>query len=98
MVMVLAKTYWNTDFWQFQFLGWDFGGSPSRFCSRTYINDLFYLPEMTDVCNFADDTKTPSGMILVWNRLGDWLVWRLGHNTKLATEWLGFNGGEPTWS
>ena len=53
---------------------------------------------MPDVCDFADDTKTPSDMILVWNRFGDWLVWRLGHNTKLATECLGFNGGEPTWS
>ena len=48
-----------------------------------YINDLFYLTEETDVCNYADDTTFHAcdtdlnGLIL-----------RLEHDSKLAIEWF----------
>ena len=30
-----------------------------------YINDLFYLTEMTDVCNFADDTTYLRAIVML---------------------------------
>ena len=48
-----------------------------------YINDLFFLTECTDVCNFADDT-------IFFARDMDLkhLMERLEHDTKLAIEWF----------
>ena len=51
-----------------------------------YINDLFYLTEMTDVCNFADDTT----FFACDSNLKD-LMQRLEHDTKLAIEWFESN-------
>ena len=46
-----------------------------------YINDLFYLTEMTDVCNFADDTT-----FFACDSDLKHLMERLEHDTKLAIE------------
>ena len=44
-----------------------------------YINDLFYMTELTDVCNFADDTTFHA----CDSSLED-LVNRLEHDADLA--------------
>ena len=46
-----------------------------------YMNDLLYLTEMTDVCNFADDTT-----IFPCDSDLKHLMERLEHDTKLAIE------------
>ena len=43
-----------------------------------YINDLFYITELTDVCNFADNTT----FYACYSSLED-LVNRLEHDTNL---------------
>ena len=48
-----------------------------------YINDLFFLTEFTDVCNFVDDTTFSASD----NDLKH-LMERLEHDTKLAIEWF----------
>ena len=48
-----------------------------------YINDLFYLTEETDVCNYADDTTFHA----CDTDLND-LILRLEHDSKLAIEWF----------
>ena len=44
-----------------------------------YINDLFYMTELTDVCNFADDTTFHACDSSVED-----LVNRLEHDADLA--------------
>ena len=51
-----------------------------------YINDLFYMTESTDTCNFADDTT----FYACDSSLED-LVNRLEHDAKLAIEWFDCN-------
>ena len=46
-----------------------------------YLNDLFFLTESTDVCNFADDTT----FYACDRNLND-LINRLEHDSFLATE------------
>lgn len=51
----------HKDLWWFQYLDSVIADRPTRCCYRalsfSYLfNDLFYLPEMTDVCNVAEDT------------------------------------------
>ena len=48
-----------------------------------YINDLFYLTELTDVCNYADDTTFHA----CDSNLDD-LIRRLEHDSVLAIEWF----------
>ena len=48
-----------------------------------YLNDLFYLTEMTQVCNFADDTT-----FYVCDKDLNILINRLEHDTSLAVEWF----------
>ena len=48
-----------------------------------YLNDLFYLTEMTQVCNFADDTT-----FYVCDKDLNTLINRLEHDTALAVEWF----------
>ena len=48
-----------------------------------YLNDLFYLTEMTQVCNFADDTT-----FYVCDKDLSTLINRLEHDTTLAVEWF----------
>ena len=48
-----------------------------------YLNDLFYLTEMTQVCNFADDTT-----FYECDKDLNTLINRLKHDTTLAVEWF----------
>ena len=48
-----------------------------------YLNYLFYLTEMTQVCNFADDTT-----FYVCDKDLNILINRLEHDTSLAVEWF----------
>ena len=48
-----------------------------------YINDLFYLTEMTDVCNYADDTTFHACDLDLKS-----LITRLEHDAALAIEWF----------
>ena len=51
-----------------------------------YINDLFHLTELTDVCNYADDTTFHA----CDSNLDD-LIRRLEHDSVLAIEWFESN-------
>ena len=50
---------------------------------NNYINDLFFLTECTDVCNFPDDTT-----FFACDSDLKHLMERLEHDTKLAIEWF----------
>ena len=51
-----------------------------------YINDLFYVTESTNVCNYADDTKFHA----CDSDLGN-LINRLEHDSMIAIEWFESN-------
>ena len=48
-----------------------------------YLNDLFYLTEMTQICNFADETT-----FYICDKDLNVLINRLEHDTSLAVEWF----------
>ena len=48
-----------------------------------FLFDLFYLTEMTQMCNFPDDIK-----IYLCDKDLNTLINRLEHNTALAFEWF----------
>ena len=48
-----------------------------------YLNDLFYIAESTNVCNFADDTT-----FYACDRDVNSLINRLEHDSYLAIEWF----------
>ena len=48
-----------------------------------YLNDLFYLTESTEVCNFADDTT-----FFASDENLNSLIKRLKHDSLLAIEWF----------
>ena len=51
--------------------------------SKIYLNDLFYMAESTDVCNFADDTATHA-----CDKDVNSLINRLEHDSYLEIEWF----------
>ena len=53
---------------------------------NTYMNDLFYMTELTDVCNFADDTTFHARDSCLED-----LVNRLEYDANLAIEWFDCN-------
>ena len=53
---------------------------------KIYINDLFYITESTNVCNYADDTT----FLACDSDLGN-LINRLEHDSMLAIEWFQSN-------
>ena len=57
--------------------------SPSPLLFNIYLNDLFFLTQSTNVCNFADDTT----LYACDRNLND-LINRLEHDSFLATEWI----------
>ena len=48
-----------------------------------YLNDLFYLAESTNVCNFSGDTTFHA-----CHKDLNSLINRLEHDSNLATEWF----------
>ena len=48
-----------------------------------YLNDLLFLSEYTDVCNFADDTTFHA-----CDKDIIFLIYRLGHDSLLVIEWF----------
>ena len=51
-----------------------------------YLNDLFYLAESTEVCNFPEDTTFFASDKDLKN-----LISRLKHDSQLAIEWFESN-------
>ena len=53
------------------------------FLFNIYINDLFFINEQTDICNYADDNTINACDMSLEN-----LLRRLEHDTHLAIEWF----------
>ena len=53
---------------------------------KIYFNQLFYLPETTDICNYTDDTT-----FQVSHSNLNSLVKRLYHNVSLSNGWFECN-------
>ena len=51
-----------------------------------YLNDLFYLADSTEVCNFADDIKI--SCLWQWPKH---LIMKLEHDVLLTIEWFEYN-------
>ena len=51
--------------------------------SNIYLNDLFYLVESTEACNFTDDTT-----FFAYDKDLTTLISRLEHDSHLAIEWF----------
>ena len=73
----------NVSYWTELLQGAPQGSVLGPLLFNIYINDLLYLTEMTDVCNFADDTTFFSCDSNLKH-----LMERLEHGTKLAIEWF----------
>ena len=55
---------------------------PRSLLFNIYINDLFFLPKNTNVCNYADHT-----IFYACDSDLHKLILRLEHDSVLATEW-----------
>ena len=53
------------------------------FLFNIYLNDLLYIAETTNVCNFADDTT-----FYACDKDVNSLINRLKHDSYLAIEWF----------
>ena len=53
------------------------------FLFNIYLNNLFYIAETTNVCNFADDTT-----FYACDKDVNSLINRLKHDSYLAIEWF----------
>ena len=68
------------------FFGVSQGSVLERLLFNIYINDLFYLTEMTDVCNYADDTTFHACDFDLKS-----LIARLEHDATLDIKWFESN-------
>ena len=62
------------------------GSVLGSFLFNIYINDLFFIIEQTDICNYVDDNTINACDMSLEN-----LLRRLEHDTPLAIEWFQHN-------
>ena len=84
----LQRTKVNTSFssWSILFLGVLQRSVLGPLLFNIYINDLFYLKHMTDVCDYADDTIFHDYDLDLKS-----YITKLEHDAVLATEWFESN-------